>query len=184
MVEEYQQAYMTKEKGGLKYATTVMLTALIEQYPSVADDQGTSMRSAKHLATRTVNAFTGGNEWPHALMVYALAGHRSFQSSDTFWYVFPYKLVNEMKAPLPPPDGTDDQLDDDPLCAEESEVGDECEEGDVNTRLESIGAVANDDCTNQQSCGSSYSSGGARMFKVGDEIVLVTQAQSYHHRGE
>ncbi|KAG1711916.1 hypothetical protein DVH05_009157 [Phytophthora capsici] len=46
MVEEYQQAYMTKEKGGLKSATAVMATALqdIEKFPSVAEDCGTYLR--------------------------------------------------------------------------------------------------------------------------------------------
>ncbi|OWZ05539.1 hypothetical protein PHMEG_00022357 [Phytophthora megakarya] len=95
MVEEYQHAYMTKEKGGLKFATTAMLTALedIEKYPSQADDCGTRVRHAKHLASRTVNSFTGGTEWSHSLMAYSLAGHCSFVSSDTFWYVYPHALA-------------------------------------------------------------------------------------------
>ncbi|KAJ8520271.1 hypothetical protein ON010_g17965 [Phytophthora cinnamomi] len=44
MVEEYQQSYMTKEKGGLKRAAAAMHTALTEilKYPSVADDSGTA----------------------------------------------------------------------------------------------------------------------------------------------
>ncbi|KAF4143959.1 hypothetical protein GN958_ATG06846, partial [Phytophthora infestans] len=91
MVEEYQQAYMTKEKGGLKHAPTVMYTALtdIQKFPSVAEDGGTSLRNAKHLATRTVNAFTGGNEWSHSLMAhgagtdrFSLAIHSDAVSSD------------------------------------------------------------------------------------------------------
>ncbi|KAG6952293.1 hypothetical protein JG688_00013347 [Phytophthora aleatoria] len=95
MVEEYQQSYMTKEKGGLKFATTAMHTAIsdILKYLSLAEDSGTDRRTAKHLAARTVNDFTGGNEWSHSLMAFALAGHRSFLSSDTFWYRFPHRLV-------------------------------------------------------------------------------------------
>ncbi|KAG6949905.1 hypothetical protein JG687_00014556 [Phytophthora cactorum] len=96
MVEEYQQSsYMTKEKGGLKFANTAMHTAIsdILEYLSLAEDSGTNLRTAKQLAARAVNDFTGGNEWSHSLMAYALAGHRSFLSSDTFWYRFPHRLV-------------------------------------------------------------------------------------------
>ncbi|KUG01982.1 hypothetical protein AM587_10008008 [Phytophthora nicotianae] len=73
MVEEYQQAYMTKEKGGLKHAISAMHSAIshILKFPSVAPDTGTDLRTAKHLAARTVNAFSGANEWSYSLMVYA-----------------------------------------------------------------------------------------------------------------
>lgn len=96
MVEEYQHSYMTKEKGGLKGSAAVMLTAVrdMEKYPSVAEDSGTYERKAKYLATRTVNAFTGVTEWPHQLMAYALAGNKSYISSDNFWYVFPLQLIS------------------------------------------------------------------------------------------
>ncbi|KAG3202000.1 hypothetical protein PC128_g3504 [Phytophthora cactorum] len=50
MVEEYQQSsYMTKEKGGLKFATTAMHTAIsdILEYLSLAEDSGTNLRTAK-----------------------------------------------------------------------------------------------------------------------------------------
>jgi hypothetical protein len=67
---------------------------------------------------------------------------------------------------------------------EDTQSEDECEAVNINEQLEFIVDVANDDSTNQQSCGSTYSGGGARMFKVEGEIVLVTQAQSYRHRGE
>jgi hypothetical protein len=41
------------------------------------------IRMGTYLATRTVNAFTGAHEWSHAVMIYALCGHASFDSSDS-----------------------------------------------------------------------------------------------------
>ncbi|KAF4133827.1 hypothetical protein GN958_ATG17164 [Phytophthora infestans] len=97
MVEEYQQAYMTKEKGGLKHAPTVMYTALtdIQKFPSVAEDGGTSLRNAKHLATRTVNAFTGGNEWSHSLMAHG-AGTDRFSLAIHSGMFFSHRLVQRL----------------------------------------------------------------------------------------
>lgn len=49
-----------------------------------------------HLATRTINSFTGGVEWSHSLMlmVHAVTGHRFFISSDIFRFVFPFVLMD------------------------------------------------------------------------------------------
>ncbi|KAG1703379.1 hypothetical protein DVH05_007327 [Phytophthora capsici] len=178
MVEEYQQSYMTKEQGGLKSATAVMHVAIshILKYPSVAEDSGTALRQAKHLATRTVNAFSGGNEWSHSLMAYALAGYRSYMSSDTFWYVFPGKLVAhaEELASLgsgsPGPQTAD--ADDDGTTGGDRSIHDELEEianraGAGNEPNSSTG------CTNSR----------ARMYRVAGETIVVTQAVSYQHRG-
>ncbi|ETL95647.1 hypothetical protein L917_06590 [Phytophthora nicotianae] len=99
MVDEYQQNYMTKEGAGLKNAAAVMLTALedVLKYPSVALNSGTPIRQAQYLATRTVNAFGGAHEWPLSLMVYALLGHKSYISSEAFWYIFPHGFMDELR---------------------------------------------------------------------------------------
>jgi len=91
MIEEYQQAYMTKNDAALKGAVSVLLSAVYPNltYPSRADDSQSDVRIGKYLATSTVNSFSGAREWSHVLMVYAIAGHRSFMSSDTFWYKSP-----------------------------------------------------------------------------------------------
>ncbi|ETM48838.1 hypothetical protein L914_06688 [Phytophthora nicotianae] len=99
MVDEHQQNYMTKEGAGLKNAAAVMLTALedVLKYPSVALNSGTPIRQAQYLATRTVNAFGGAHEWPLSLMVYALLGHKSYISSEAFWYIFPHGFMDELR---------------------------------------------------------------------------------------
>ncbi|KAF4149935.1 hypothetical protein GN958_ATG00874 [Phytophthora infestans] len=99
MVDEYQQNYMTKEGSGLKNAASVMLTAVedVIKYLSVAEDSGTPIRQGQYLSTPTVNAFEGAHEWSLSLMVYALLGHRSYVSSEAFWYVFPHGFVKELR---------------------------------------------------------------------------------------
>ncbi|KAG1695178.1 hypothetical protein DVH05_020819 [Phytophthora capsici] len=174
MVEEYQQAYMTKEKGGLKYAAVAMHTAAgdILKFPSVADDSGTDLRTAKHLAARTVNAFSGGTEWSHSLMAYALAGHRSYLSSDSFWYVFPNKLVDYVINEALAGAGPDD----------DEQIGAEVEEKVVHETLDDLIVFANEEETS--SAGGAMNT-GARMYRISNgEMVLVTQVVSYRCRGK
>ncbi|OWZ23122.1 LOW QUALITY PROTEIN: hypothetical protein PHMEG_0002044 [Phytophthora megakarya] len=95
MIDEYQQAYMTKDDVALKSAASALHSALEHnvKFPSHADNSQTPLRIGQYLATRTVNSFSGGHEWSHSLMVHAITGHRSFLSSDKFWYIFPYSLM-------------------------------------------------------------------------------------------
>ncbi|OWZ12366.1 hypothetical protein PHMEG_00014489 [Phytophthora megakarya] len=70
MVEEYQQAYMTKDDVALKGAAAALMGAILHEktFPSRASDSKSELRIAKYLATRTVNSFVGAHEWSHALM--------------------------------------------------------------------------------------------------------------------
>ncbi|KAG1691106.1 hypothetical protein DVH05_027181 [Phytophthora capsici] len=181
MVEEYQQAYMTKEKGGLKSATAVMATALqdIEKFPSVAEDCGTYLRQGKHLATRTVNAFSGSTEWSHSLMAYALAGNRSYLSSGSFWYVFPYPLVVYLQGEHSNSDCSDESSE----SSSDSEISDS-EGGTLEERMEALIDRANERDSARFPGDATGRNGGARMYKVDGKILLVTQAESYRHRGE
>lgn len=174
MVEEYQQAYMTKEKGGLKCSAAVMLTALndIEKYPSVAEDTGTHARQAKYLATRTVNAFAGATEWSHSLMAYALAGNRSYISSESFWFIFPHDLVKYV-----------DYVQNRDRMATDEEMEDTMESISVQSRIDELIDEANNEDVSRAPREQPPSSSGARMFKVNGEIILVTHAISYRHRG-
>lgn len=196
MVEEYQHSYMTKEKGGLKSSAAVMLTALrdMQKYPSVADDSNTVERQAKFLATRTVNAFTGATEWPHQLMAYALAGHRSYLSSDTFWYVFPHQLAKfaqdsgvDAEASDVDDDCSDDEASEGNLS--EDEVSDDNESDFVSDSASNVQAVleklvhASVNSSSPDTTGSSGRAGN-RMYTLGEEVYFVSQAESYRHRGK
>ncbi|KAE8880123.1 hypothetical protein PF005_g21649 [Phytophthora fragariae] len=208
MVEEYQHSYMTKEKGGLKSSAAVMLTALrdMEKYPSVAEDSGTYERQAKYLATRTVNAFTGATEWPHQLMAYALAGHKSYVSSDTFWYVFPRQLLSYIEGEdddaeedsednwSSPSEGDDETRTNE--CARKGDQdqveynADSCEEEfdresevSIQIRLERLITSSMEELRPGKSSSGNPQKAGARMFTAGDKVFFVSQAESYRHRG-
>lgn len=85
-VQAYQRNYMTKESGGLQNTASVFVSAVDElrKYPSSADDKHSPLRQAKHLASRTVNAFSGAREWPLSVVIYALQCRHSFISSDVY----------------------------------------------------------------------------------------------------
>ncbi|ETK83720.1 hypothetical protein L915_11155 [Phytophthora nicotianae] len=150
MVEEYQQAYMTKEKGGLKHAISAMHSAIshILKFPSVAPDTGTDLRTAKHLAARTVNAFSGANEWSYSLMD---------------------ESASEVE--------------------EDGEIGnvtgdDDEEDGSIHERLEALIASADEnEVSSADMNGVTHT--GSRMFRLNDgKMVVVTQSDSYWHRGK
>lgn len=130
------------------------------------------MRQAKHLAARTVNAFTGATEWSHSLMTYALAGNRSYVSSDTFWFIFPYHLVSFVQDAL------------NGRAAQEEEVPDAClAESAVQDQIDVLIEEANTEDSSHATRDAVPSNSGARMYKLGGEIILVSQAESYRHRG-
>ncbi len=87
---------MVKEKVHLRQALPSLLAAMDEilVHPSKADDTGTSIRTGKHLAQRTVNAFSGSHEWSMSLMASALLSNRSIVSSELFHYIFPHANVS------------------------------------------------------------------------------------------
>ncbi|ETL37137.1 hypothetical protein L916_11052 [Phytophthora nicotianae] len=155
MVEEYQQAYMTKEKGGLKHAISAMHSAIshILKFPSVAPDTGTD-----------------------------LPEHRSFLSSDTCWFVFPHKLVQYVEN-LHVQDESASEVE------EDGEIGnvtgdDDEEDGSIHERLEALIASADEnEVSSADMNGVTHT--GSRMFRLNDgKMVVVTQSDSYWHRGK
>ena len=164
MIEEYQEAYMTKNDIALKGACSALLSAIehLSQYPSRAEDATSTLRIGKYLATRTVNIFSGSHEWSHSLMVYAITGNRSFVSSDTFCYIYPYTFVEYFRA------------------VDEINV----ENGD---RISSIQATLDNlaDMTTSLNNADEQDeqSSGTQMFSIDGKIVFLSQAESYLHRG-
>ncbi|ETN10951.1 hypothetical protein PPTG_22614 [Phytophthora nicotianae INRA-310] len=203
MVDEYQQNYMTKEGAGLKNAAAVMLTALedVLKYPSVALNSGTPIRQAQYLATRTVNAFGGAHEWPLSLMVYALLGHKSFISSEAFWYIFPHGYMDELrKMEMNEVNDDHDTSDSESGSLEDDEgpIGDDfdvdsgsdsADEGGnipMTQVIEELASFAHSDDLSELRTGLSgqYTSGGARAYKVEGRTIFITQVESYKFRGE
>ncbi|CAN0120187.1 unnamed protein product [Lampetra fluviatilis] len=115
-VEEYKAAYMMKEGAPLCQANAVLLSAPddIAQHLSVADDTAMAHGTGKHLASRTVNAFTGGHQWSMPLMVHALLGVMSEVQTETFRYLFPHAAVGYVDRKLDRTIDEDGENDDPP----------------------------------------------------------------------
>ena len=169
VADEYEANYMTKEGAGLKYAASMMLTAIehIARYPSVAPDAGSLQRTGTHLATRTVNAFVGGHEWSLRLMAYALMGFVSFESSDSHWYIYPHDLVSFV-AQERSMTGNATHLDD---LGDISYLDFERALGDMIAEMDKDGG----DARGKRK--------GTRTYKCDGQLVVVTQAESFEHRG-
>jgi hypothetical protein len=84
--KEYMSKYMVKEKASLKQVVPSLLAALDEiiVHPSKAEDTGTAICTGKHLAQRTVNAFSGSHQWSMPLMALALLGNQSIISLELY----------------------------------------------------------------------------------------------------
>ncbi|KAF1790184.1 hypothetical protein GQ600_2620 [Phytophthora cactorum] len=95
MIEECQQAYMTKDEPSLKGAASALLSTAEHnlKYPSRADDAHSDLRIGKYLATRTINRFSGSHEGD------GLCDHRpSIAHFERFVLVyFPYTLADYLK---------------------------------------------------------------------------------------
>ncbi|KAG1711383.1 hypothetical protein DVH05_008637 [Phytophthora capsici] len=196
MVGEYQQNYMTKEGAGLKNAAAVMLTALEDaiKYPSVA----APIRQAQYLATRTVNAFGGAHEWPLSLMVYALLGHKSYVSSETFWYLFPHGFIDELRQSKEDDCGDVATNECDSKSSSENEsMGGDMEDADfmdikkgltnvpAHQAIEELADFANSEDLSflSSSVSDRHTTGGARSYKIDGNILFITQVESYKYRG-
>ncbi len=102
-IEEYTSKYIVKEKASLKQAVPSFLAALDEiiVHPSKAEDTGTAICTEKHIAQRTVNAFSGSHQWSMPLMASALLGNRSIISLELYCCVFPHANVSYVNSLLP-----------------------------------------------------------------------------------
>ncbi|CAM9804630.1 unnamed protein product [Lampetra planeri] len=171
-VEEYKASYMTKGTTELRQATALLLAAVdeIHAHPSRADDSGTKRRTGKHLATRTVNAFSGGAQWSLPLMAYALLGHTSHITSESFRYVFANENVAYIAHCLKAKD--DVQVD----ASQSTEVRND------NLYAEACldELFASVDCNEK----SADFCGGTAAYVIGDKRFFLSQAESYAHRGQ
>jgi hypothetical protein len=167
-VEEYLISYFGKEAAPLKQAAAVLLAAIehIHLYPSKADDKHSLSRTAKHLAQRTINSFSGSHQWSLPLMASALLGNRSHITSDGYRYIFPHDNVTFLN-------GYND------TSSSATNKEDINSTDYVNSCLDSLITAADSIGTN------SGVSGGTTSYKIRKtgEVVFLTQALSYANRG-
>ncbi len=169
--EEYLSEYMVKEKASLKQAVPVLLVELdeITVHPSKAQDTGKAICIGKHLAQHTVNSFSGSHQWSMPLMASALFGNKSIVSSEIFRYVFPHANVSYV-----------DELYCFDSNLEYNSNKSTSSKNDTNEYAHScldavMAAVSKDDEHND-----TY--GGTNSYKTAeDQVVFLTQAESYYH---
>jgi len=169
-IEEYLISYFQKEAASLKQAAAVLLAAIehIHIHPSKAEDKNTLSRNAKYLAQRTINSFAGSHQWSLPVMASALLGHRSHVTSDTYRYIFAHDNVWYK----------DKQFNKEKINKKVIEtITDKTNEHlTVHECLDALNDVDED---------TFEKVGGTRAFHVKstDQIILLTQAESYRHRG-
>jgi hypothetical protein len=173
--KEYMSKYMIKEKDSLKQAVPSLLAALDEiiVHPSKAEDTGTAICTEKHLAQRTVNAFSRSHQLSMPLMALALLGNRSIISSELYRYVFLHANVSYVNSLLPlHSDLSNANEQNKPISSVDN--NNEYAQFFLDAVME---AVSKDDEHNEF-CG------GTTSYKTADgTVVFLTHAKSYYHWG-
>jgi len=171
-VQEYLLSYELKEGAALKQAVPILLAAMehIHAYPSKADDTQTLQRTSLHLAQRTVNTFSGSHQWSMPMMALALLGEHAQITSDAFRYIFAHETVAFRDNPIvEDPESTKTKLH---SLDKETKVF-------VDAVLASLSEISPTAKT-VQSCG------GTTSYRIPgtEEVILLSQVESYIHRGE
>ena len=140
-------------------------------HPSKAEDTGTAIRTEKHLAQRTINAFLGSHQWSMPLMALALLGNRSIINLELYRYVFPHAHVSYVNSLLPSrSDLSNEQNKPTSSVDDNNEYAQSC--------LDAVMAAVSKDDEHNEFCG------GTTSYKTADgTVVFLTQAESYYHRG-
>jgi hypothetical protein len=119
-----------------------------------------------------MNTFSGSHQWSMPLMASALLGNKSIVSSELFRYVFLHANVSYVNSLLE----SDSNLCHGE-CAKSSHLTDENNEYAYSCLDVVMEAVWKDD-DHDEFCG------GANSYKTTDgQVVFLTQAEPYHHRG-
>lgn len=94
----YLLKYLSKNPTELSSSLSLIYAARKQmlQYPSVAEDSGSTPRNAKHLLAKLTNQLTGMQEYSAPVAALALLGAKSFTCSDPFWYCFIWPAVKFM----------------------------------------------------------------------------------------
>jgi hypothetical protein len=190
-VEEYTCAYMIKEGASLQHAAAVLLASIdhIHTHVSKAANKGTVQRTGMHLAQRTINAFSGSHQWSMPLMVYALHNLKSYETTESFTFVFPHDNVSFCER-LHGNQHTTHGADSGCLGRSKSDAmldGDDDgdNENSLNTKTELTleELLADIDNENESEASGGYSGGGATSYKVDGKCIFLNQAISYANRG-
>jgi hypothetical protein len=162
----------------------------IQKYPSKADNTGTDVRTATHLAQRTINSMIGAQEWSMNLMTHALVGNTSHITTDSYRYFFAHANVTycskmqhntekDLESNSEEGSGSEDESDapTQTTAAQEdpAPVGDD-NDAYVDELLASALTAA--------SATSNLYMRGHSPYKInGDETVFLSQEESYDNRG-
>ena len=95
----YLSDYITKDKALLGDCLSVLHAAkkFIDKHPSVAEDTGTTRRTAMHWMTRTLNMLAGQMEVSDTQCALSLLGLGCEVSSDSFAYFSCWEAMSEVK---------------------------------------------------------------------------------------
>ena len=141
-------------------------------HPNKAEDTGASIQTGKHLAQRTVNAFSGSHQWSMPLMASVLLGNKSIITLELFHYIFLHANVSYVDSLLPSKSNSSNDTSHDLVVFDKdsNEYAQSC--------LDAVMAAISKDENYNKSCG------GTTLYKMADgTVVLLTQADSYHHCG-
>ncbi len=170
-IKEYMSEYMVKENASLKQAVPSLLAALDEiiVHPNKAEDTGTAIRTGKHLAQRTVNAFLGSHQSSMPLMASALLGNRSIISLELYRYVFPHANVSYVNSLLPSRSDLSNEQNKSTFSVDDNnEYAQSC--------LDAVMVAVSKDDEHNEFCG------GTTSYKIADgTVVFLTQAKSYYY---
>ena len=123
----YVAPYMCKNKASLEACLTVFIRAYehVKKFPSVADDSGTSERTAKHIVTHVLNTLNIQMEVTDTQAAAALLNFGSEISSDSFAYYGPYEAMRYLDCEIATSRGLLSNNDDRERMSEDDSESDE-----------------------------------------------------------
>jgi hypothetical protein len=105
-------------------------------------------------------------------MALALLGNKSIITSELFRYIFPHANVSYVDSLLPSKSDSPDETSHDPIFFDKDN------NDYTQSCLDAIMAVISNNEVPNESCG------GTTSYKTADgNVIFLTQAESYHHRG-
>jgi hypothetical protein len=181
----YLLKYITKDSTALENTRLLVHEAVkhVKEYPSRADDAGTTDRTTKHLLQRIVNSIAGAQEISGQMAAAALLKKPSCFASDSFWHAFVWPAVQDLKRRCPDPVIPETVREDEPV----HEDAEDCEpdEGDspipeyedVELRPDGTNETLHDD---EEGCAGVYTTTDVDGKK---STAFVAQHAHYEHRG-
>eukprot|EP01034_Spumella_vulgaris_P021849 gene21849-27920_t len=210
----YMAKYITKDLKFDNKLTNVMplihdARAQITKYPSLAEDTGTSQRTAMHLISRFVNNLTAKEEMPAAQVGLLLHNFSLTMQSHMGWFVFVKPAIRFVKEAMylvaddtnnsTTSSHSDDEWNDDNEEDDADPNGNEDIDGRQGDRHEKPAAECSLDESDDENHddtvinpsvrdtrGNDYVKSKQRnaVYQIGDKLVPISQEYHYSLRGE